>query len=188
LRIVLQFANDRWEHALGWNDAGAFQPFARSVEGRPDDLWPASPALQELHIEERDDGRVAFLTGMAGSSHWSASIACDPAQHRATFDIACRSKQPPAWLGSLYQIPELVSVQHNKSLAELKRPPSESRLLVSTTDLIGAVPQFPQDQDNSWTCAFTESVKTLQRTLFISPETIGAGTLRWQYSVTLSDP
>jgi hypothetical protein len=131
---------------------------------------------------------VAFLTGMAGSSHWSASIACEPARNRAAFDIACRCKQRPAWVGSLYQLPEAVSVRYQKSRAELKLPQSSSGLIVSTTDLLGSVPQFPPERENSWTRAFAESVKKLRRTLFVAPAVVDAGTIRWIHSLNASDP
>lgn len=185
LRIELQYVNDRWEHSVGWNDAGGFQPFVRSVEGKPDDLWPASPALQELHVEERADGRVAFLTGMAGSSHWSASIACDPAQHRATFDVACRCKQPPAWLGSLYQIPEGVLVESKDSLAKLTIPNSGQRFVIGSTNRIGSVPEFPLEPESQWTSRFLREVHCLQRTLFVAPVAVTAGTIRWEYSIAI---
>lgn len=75
-----------------------------SIEGTPDDDWPPSPALQELHLEERPDGRrLALLVGMAGTSHWSLSVELDPVQRRALFDVACRVKRPPGKLGSAYR-------------------------------------------------------------------------------------
>jgi hypothetical protein len=187
LRIEFQRAKDRWGHVIGLADVQGFHLLARSVEGKPDDLWPASPALQELHLEDRADGQVAFLTGMAGSSHWSASIACEPAYNRATFDFACRCKQPPTWLGSLYQISEGVAVWHQESRMELKLPQSDSRLIVSTTSSLGFVPQFPADRGNSRSIAFAESGHGLQQTLFIAPATLDAGTIRWIYSLALED-
>lgn len=76
-----------------------------SVEGSADDSWPASPPLQDLHIEQRGDGqRVALLVGRAGGSHWSMSVEADNAAERLTFDIACRLRATPRWLGSTYQV------------------------------------------------------------------------------------
>lgn len=186
LRIELQRVNDRWGHAIGFGAREGFQRCARSIEGNAEDFWPASPALQELHVEDRADGQVAFLTGMAGSNHWSVSIACHRAHNRATLDVACRCKQPPEWLGSLYQIPEEGSVRYQESRAELRLPDSSHGLIASTTNLLGSVPQFPPDRENSWTRTFVESVKSLRPTLFIAPEAFEAGTIRWVYAFALS--
>lgn len=75
-----------------------------SREGLPADEWPPSPPLQTLSIEKLTDGRtVALLVGMAGRSHWSASI--EPVANRAglIFDIACRHSTRPNSLGSVYR-------------------------------------------------------------------------------------
>ncbi len=76
-----------------------------SIEGTADQLWPSSPPFQEAHLEPRADGRqVVLLVGMAGSSHWSASVEIDPQTHTALFDVACRMRGPADWLGSRYRI------------------------------------------------------------------------------------
>ncbi len=77
-----------------------------SMEGTPDDDWPASPALRELHFEERADGRrLALLVGMAGKSHWSLSVELDAARGHLVFHVACRLRSPPVRLGSRYRLP-----------------------------------------------------------------------------------
>ena len=76
-----------------------------SMEGTPDDDWPVSPALRELHFEDRADGRrLALLVGMAGKSHWSLSVELDAARGQLVFDVACRLRSPPARLGSRYRL------------------------------------------------------------------------------------
>ncbi len=75
-----------------------------SIEGTPDQNWPPSPPLQELHLESRPDGKqLALLVGMAGTSHWSMSVEFDPHAGRAIFDVACRVKREADGLGSCYQ-------------------------------------------------------------------------------------
>ena len=55
--------------------AAKSRPLLESIEGTATDDWPPSPPLQSLSIETLPDGRrVALLVGMAGRSHWSASI------------------------------------------------------------------------------------------------------------------
>ena len=72
-----------------------------SVEGSASDDWPASPPLQNLSIEELAPGRrAALLVGMAGRSHWSASIEPVPGQAALLFDVACRTSDSDVSLGS----------------------------------------------------------------------------------------
>jgi len=75
-----------------------------SIEGTPEEDWPPSPPLQELHLEARPDGKqLALLVGMAGTSHWSLSVEFDAAAGTAVFDVACRVKRAPGGLGSRYR-------------------------------------------------------------------------------------
>lgn len=186
LQVVLRYENDRWQHAVGLQEAGEVRLLAHSVEGRQDDLWPPSPAFQELHVEERAERRVTFLTGMAGSSHWSASITCDPARNLATFDVACRCKQTPTWLGSLYQVAESVSVDSRDSIIELKVPDSNRRLVLESGDLLGASPDSSGGRENPWAKAIQEKTRALQEALFVAPAVEGVGTVRWTYSLQIA--
>ncbi|HUY32922.1 MAG TPA: hypothetical protein VMV69_09085 [Pirellulales bacterium] len=120
LRVVFTRHADRYAHAvfravtarrsaskaapadpsLAWAEGALLE----SIEGTPDDEWPASPALKELHFEDRADGRrLALLVGMAGKSHWSLSVELDAAASRLTFDVACRLRGAPERLGSRYR-------------------------------------------------------------------------------------
>ncbi len=86
------------ETASGWNLV------AESLEGTSDEAWPPSPPFQQVHFEPRDDGsQVALLVGMAGRSHWSASVEIDPVDDVLRWDVACRTSDVPSWLGAKYQ-------------------------------------------------------------------------------------
>lgn len=105
LRVEFLKRGDRYGHIISLIDAsGAAIPLLESIEGTATDDWPASPPLQTLSIEELSpNGKVALLVGMAGSSHWSASI--EPASQAAelAFDIACRHAKEPRRLSSCYR-------------------------------------------------------------------------------------
>ena len=90
IRVAFRFERDRFAHAIEIADGDAWIPLLNSIEGTPDDDWPASPPLQSLHRESRGAKQVALLVGMAGKSHWSASVELDPQQGSLLFDIACR--------------------------------------------------------------------------------------------------
>ena len=103
LRVVFQRQADRWTHRIEIIDGAQSCCLLTSVEGTSDQPWPPSPPLQQLSIEELAPGsRVALLLGMAGKSHWSASVECDPVSLSLLFDVACRVQQPPQRLGSCY--------------------------------------------------------------------------------------
>ncbi|HET6884549.1 MAG TPA: hypothetical protein VFI31_30625, partial [Pirellulales bacterium] len=76
-----------------------------SVEGTADDDWPASPPLQDLHVEHRGaNSRVALLIGRAGRSHWSLSVEADASRGMLLFDAACRTPATDDCLRSSYQL------------------------------------------------------------------------------------
>lgn len=103
LRIEFRRSGDRFGHAIVSTRGAAAAEVLSSIEGPVDQVWPASPPLQELHIEDRPGNvKVALLVGMAGTSHWSLSCSLDPASSSATFDVACRAREQPIWLGSSY--------------------------------------------------------------------------------------
>jgi hypothetical protein len=106
-RIRVEFTprGDRYVHIISMLDpSGQIQPLLESVEGSADDPWPPSPPLQSLSIETLPDGRsAALLVGMAGRSHWSASIEPDRDAPALIFDVACRHPERPLSLGSRYR-------------------------------------------------------------------------------------
>ena len=106
LRVAFVERADRLRHVISLIEPhGRSVDLLESIEGTPDDAWPASPPLQSFSIETLPDGRgVAFLVGMAGGSHWSASVEAAPDAQRLVFDIACRHGTQPGWLGSSYRV------------------------------------------------------------------------------------
>ena len=93
-RLGLRFfpAGDRQAHQLLLGDGqGGWTVLASSLEGTPQQAWPPSPPLQSIDVDLRAAaGPLALLVGMAGKSHWSASVAVDRANESITFDVACR--------------------------------------------------------------------------------------------------
>ena len=101
--VTFTWATDRWSHRVTLRGGSAWD----SVEGsRPedgDDRWPASPVLVELSQLQTAHGPAILGVGLAGRSHFSASIGADPHHpDRVRFEIACRCNEPPVWLGSCY--------------------------------------------------------------------------------------
>jgi hypothetical protein len=119
VEITFSWSGDRWSHRVAIRGAGTWE----SVEGpRPTDgdpRWPASPVLVELSWVETAHGPAILGVGLAGRSHFSASIGHDPdAPGRVRFDIACRINEPAVWLGSTYRGPDgVVSVQPRMAAA-----------------------------------------------------------------------
>ena len=110
--------DDRYAHDIVVADGESWQVVLKSLEGTPEDAWPASPPLQSLHVETRgDDRQLALLVGMAGKSHWSASVELDPQTGRITFDVACRVRASEAGtLGSSYRTSEPVDATDTRRI------------------------------------------------------------------------
>jgi hypothetical protein len=119
---------DRVGHSLWWREASLPSPetslspvkalsspgagpgemlILQSQEGEASDPWPLSPPLQEIVAEPLAAGRRPVLlgVGMAGRSHWSATIEGDGMAEAIAMDIACRTAAAPARLGSSYRVP-----------------------------------------------------------------------------------
>ena len=102
LRVVFYKLGDRWGHVIVALDGERVTPLLVSVEGSNEQVWPPSPPLQSLSIERREAGDVALLVGMAGRSHWSASV--EATKNELDFDVACKLIDFPEWLGSRYRL------------------------------------------------------------------------------------
>lgn len=104
-RLEFHRHNDRWGHAVCRGTPGGFVELLHSIEGHAGQSWPASPPLQELHVQRTAPAvHAALLLGRAGRSHWSASIAIDEGADAIRFDVACRIHERPVWLGCSYRL------------------------------------------------------------------------------------
>ena len=67
------------------------------------DTWPASPVITEV-TPTKAMGRPALVAiGLAGRSHFSASLtASDAEKDSMLVEVACRAQEAPKWLGSTY--------------------------------------------------------------------------------------
>ena len=143
-----------------------------SVEGTGHDEWPPSPALQSCSLQEIRPGQTAaFLVGMAGQSHWSASIEAVPHEGAFVFDFACRVHQAPQWLGTTYELSfsppyELVRFKVTSDGIDIQIYGLFQGILEDFTNFSGKLLQLP--------CA--------QR-----PAKLPA-TLRWRYRIYLAEP
>jgi hypothetical protein len=102
-RLTLVSCGDRLAHTVGLVLSDRVVPLLASLEGTPDDDWPPSPPLTTVETPTRSPESQALLLGMAGRSHWSAAIKMVEAAWCMEFEVACRIKEPAAWLGSSYR-------------------------------------------------------------------------------------
>ena len=106
---IFTWNGDRWAHRITTGEATIWTSLDGPCPPANDPRWPASPVLVELSRVSvpRGDAAVSQAivgVGLAGRSHFSASIASDP--HDAgviRFEIACRLHDPPGWIGSTYR-------------------------------------------------------------------------------------
>jgi hypothetical protein len=106
LRLSFVWWLDRFGHVISVvTPRQGLATVLNSLEGDAKDAWPASPPLQSLTLEQLEGGRrAALLIGMAGRSHWSASVETVPRKPALVFDVACRLGSLPAELGSRYTV------------------------------------------------------------------------------------
>ena len=108
-RVEFFWRSDRYAHTIYGVLRGEAIPLLESDEGDSTAVWPVSPPLQQLHREERPGigvGAVLLLTGVAGKSHWSASVTGfgDARYTNLGFRFACRFREQPEWLGATYRV------------------------------------------------------------------------------------
>ncbi|MCC9609281.1 hypothetical protein LOC68_06005 [Blastopirellula sp. JC732] len=93
---------DRFGHVVSIVSGDEIVPCMVSLEGDDEEEWPDSPPIQQLSIEERENGAVALGVGQAGKSHWSVTVETFAAERRVEFHVACRLKMHPAQISSRY--------------------------------------------------------------------------------------
>ena len=86
----------------------AISAAAAKVFAGPSDDWPYSPPLQQLSLEQINGAPAILGVGSAGRGHWSISV--EPTESGLRFDVACRSKSSPLWLGNSYSFCKAMAV------------------------------------------------------------------------------
>jgi hypothetical protein len=105
LRVQFTKELDRLAHTISVVCGEQVVPLLRSCEGTDQQEFPPSPPAQQIAIQEIDKRQVALLVGMAGRSHWSASVESYPTDRRLNFDVACRvNPSERVSLSSTYQV------------------------------------------------------------------------------------
>ena len=172
LRIAFQQRGDRFGHRIAIANPSGLITLLESVESAAEVAWPHSPPFQELEIEPRGGNqKVSLLVGMAGTSHWSASVEVDANSLR--FDIACRTRDATARLGSTYLVADASLVQQD-----------HGTVVIQTRDERVAVERSSHDDVS------TQFVLLDNRRLWIGPDVEidkTPTTVRWKYSLRLLD-
>ncbi len=170
LRAEFSWCGDRFGHRLTWVEAGRERTLLESIEGRSEDRWPPSPALQQLSFHGSGTDRVALLVGMAGKSHYSLSVEPCPAERGIVFDVACRLNEPAELLVSSYLAAGF----------ESPAPGTAVRAFGSTRCTVTLDSSLPPS---------SQSLNLKQQQLSIGPlagRSSGRETARWKYRLTIA--
>jgi len=194
LRVVFTWQLDRWEHVIepigdaerigdiAGREHDRSEPAAmawRSVSALPvaDPRWPASPVLVELTAVPAPRGTSLVGLGLAGRSHFSASLGPDPEDARSLrFDLACRTAEP-GWLGTTYAACGTAKPEGHEPASgivleplpgSILEPPGTCRVSAGNGPLPPAMP--------------------LIRILPANPPDRFPATVRWSYRVRLGPP
>lgn len=105
--VRFDWLGDRWAHAVRFDGTAAERAGGawHSIEGPGggDERWPDSPVFVELNTHSVSGSMAVIGLGLAGRSHFSASVAADPTSPGTIrFDIAARIHEAPLHLGSTY--------------------------------------------------------------------------------------
>jgi len=136
MEVVFEWANDRWGHRVLAGGTVRVESVEGPAPPADDPRWPASPVLTEVSLIDIG-GRQAILgVGLAGRSHFSASITSHPRlADTLLFEIACRVQEEPEWLGTTYR----TAGSDTKTMG----------IVVPLADTVGPLPRTIQ-----WTYAF----------------------------------
>ena len=114
-RISVQFLwnIDRWHHSFQIDQKNYLQSVEKNgitqnnveqtVPQGISDTWPASPVITEVTPTEAMGRPALVAIGLAGRSHFSASLTASQAEEDSMLvEVACRAQEAPKWLGSTY--------------------------------------------------------------------------------------
>jgi hypothetical protein len=103
--VRVAFAPSGFRHRIESLRAGEAIASLAEIESPEAAPWPPCPPWQELHVHEQPaGGQVLMLVGRAGASHWSMAVSRDESQRAIVFDVACRVRRQPEFLGSTYRV------------------------------------------------------------------------------------
>ena len=100
-KCLVRFAweSDRFAHQVLVDG----KVMASSMEGDANSAWPPSPPIQQLSLENIEQQDVILGVGAAGRGHWSICAKFESAR-QIKFELACRTKDEPEFLGSSYHM------------------------------------------------------------------------------------
>ena len=170
LRLNLSWDRDRFSQQIFVVTNGQAELILQSVDRDDQEAWPPSPPLQQLLVEDRASGPVALMVGMAGTSHWSASIEQRVGSNGFRFDVACRISSQPLRLGSSYRASQWAGSVANQHLV---LGSGKANVLIST-------------QDNGPAAAARLEIVDA-KTIWVGSTraTAPPSTIRWMYDVTI---
>ncbi len=130
LRVEFHWQHDRFVQQLFVGSLAA----GNSIEGDAEDSWPSSPPLQQLSLEDINGSNVILGVGAAGRGHWSISVEIDSQSDGAQaikFELACRSKEQPPFLGSSYRLTDSIVLTPADGTCQLR----DGRTIAGPVDL-----------------------------------------------------
>ena len=130
LRVEFHWQRDRFIQRLFVDSVEA----GNSIEGDAEESWPSSPPLQQLSLEDINGSSVILGVGAAGRGHWSISVEIDNQSDVAEaikFELACRSKEQPPFLGSSYRLADSIVLTPADGTCQLR----DGRAVANPVDL-----------------------------------------------------
>lgn len=183
LEVVFERRVDRFETRIHLVDGPTTSPLLQSVEDVGP--WPPSPPWQEVHVHSQSGGgHVLMLVGRAGKSHWSMSVTAESDRPALVFDVACRIRERPTFLGSRYQAASPLT--HASQLPSGESDDARVQILeIRPPNVVSATARLEADA----------ALQTVLRAedadyVVILPELLAKNlpaTIRWKYRIALRE-
>lgn len=164
---------DRFSHLIEFSNSDQ-RILLASEEGSSDQIWPFSPALQELHFESRSETDVLLAVGMAGDSHFSLSVESNRI-NELRFEFACRFKKQPEFIGSTYKVTQAaISIDDDSADKSTGISLLENELF-----------EFTPSNATELTCEFSNGKTSRLQALNLNRPEILPNTLQWGFTLIL---
>lgn len=131
--LLLEFTmrKDRFSTGVRWEETD--NVLLASIEGVASGTdnanWPRSAPLQEVVPQSDAEGDYLAGIGRAGKSTWSVIVRPLAGRLGFDFDFACRVKEEPVWLGSMYRVASETPLRIESEDTEISQEDDEWSLI-----------------------------------------------------------
>ena len=184
-QLIFEHVGDRWQHRVLFSDGQSPQPVLISAEGTPAQTQPASPAFQDLRLEQVGEEQQEFqLMGQSGKQIYSAAIRVDGRRNLVDFDICTRFQKmdSAAEAFSTYRIEPGIAADflEENGATTLRVSRAAMGLLIAAQSISGQPPSRIERISDGNPVTF----RIVGQKQPVGPGSRPSQTLRWRYQIS----